>query len=208
MPTISSLQSPAPRVIRIRMSIGDALLERICLHVCGLMRTISWYRWRQLLAVASGLPVTDSFFMQACPLCGTRQRMMIRGNWIDDKGKWHRYPDMGYSFCNCKDIFFTKIENVTELDTTWNNCSDLLAKLSEDLDKGEFTISMLDPFFIVWNSPHEMWHWLLRKVYYIIDMESFCNLCREIGFEIVSAIRDMDVNSKTPQNFHVTVRKR
>jgi hypothetical protein len=66
---------------------------------------------------------------------------------------------------------------------------------------------MLDPFFINWSSPHEMWHWLCRKVYYLIDMHSFCKLCQETGFEVVSAVRDMNVESKTPQNFHVTVRK-
>lgn len=163
----------------------------------------------KLLAVSSGIPITDSFFMQSCPLCGTSQRMMIRGNFIDEKGKWHRYPDMGYSFCNCNDIFFTKWENLTDRNMTWNNCENLLAKIREDYDEGpkEFTISMLDPYFINWNCPHEMWHWLCRKVYYLIDMDSFCKLCEGVGFEIVSAIRDMNVESKTPQNFHVTVRR-
>ena len=134
--------------------------------------------------------------------------MMIRGNWIDGNGEWKRFPDMGYSFCNCRDIFFTKWENVIEKNTTWNNCEDLVAKLAEDYAEGprEFTISMLDPYFVNWNCPHEMWHWLLRKVYYLIDMDSFCDLCREVGFEVVSAVRDMDVESKTPQNYHVTVR--
>jgi len=174
--------------------------------VCGLMRIRLWRKWRKPLAIAKSLPLVDPFFMQECPLCGTMQRMMIRGNYVDDNN-WSRFPDMGYSFCNCHDIFFTKPENVNEIDTTWNNCSDLVGKLKESYSTGpsEFTISMLDPYFINWNSPHEMWHWLVRKVYYLIDMDSFCNMCREVGFEVVSAVRDMDVESKTPQNFHVTV---
>lgn len=165
-------------------------------------------RLEKLLAIAKSLPPVDPFFMQACPLCGTKQRMMIKGNYVD-KDKWERFPDMGYSFCNCRDIFFTEIENVLKPDTTWNNCTDLVGKLKSDYESGpkEFTISMLDVFFVNWKCPHEMWHWLLREVYYLIDMDSFCDLCREIGFEVVSSIRDVNVESKTPQNFHVTVRR-
>lgn len=160
------------------------------------------------MSVAKSLPPVDPFFMQECPLCGTPQRMMIKGNYVD-KDKWERYPDMGYSFCNCRNIFFTKPENLIEVDTTWNNCLDPIGRLERDLIEApkEFTISMLDPFFIDWKQPHEMWHWLCRKVFILWDMDSFADTCREVGFEIVSAVRDMDVNSSTPQNFHVTVRK-
>lgn len=146
--------------------------------------------------------------MQECPLCGASQRMMIRGNFIDEKGVWHRYPDMGYSFCNCRNVFFTKWENLIDRELTWNNCRNPLAKLKEAYDEGrEFTISMLDPYFINWNNPHEMWHWQCRKVYILWDMHSWVDECKKVGYEVVSAIRDMDVESKTPQNFHVTVRK-
>ena len=142
-------------------------------------------------------------------MCGTYQRMMIKGNYVDNDS-WSRFPDMGYSFCNCRDIFFTKWENLTDRNVTWNNCQYLTIKLMDEFNNGaskEFTISMLDPFFIDWTKPHEMWHWLVRKVYYLIDMDSFCELCKEVGFEVVSAVRDMNVESTTPQNFHVTVRK-
>ncbi len=161
------------------------------------------------MAIANGLPFTAPFFLQPCPLCLTYQRMMIRGNWIDEKGVWSRFPDMGYSFCNCRNIFFTKWENLSERDTTWNNCDNPLERLQLAYMEapGKFTISMLDPYFINWNAPHEMWHWLCRKVYILWDMDSWVDECKKVGFEIVSAVRDMDVQSKTPQHFHVTVRK-
>lgn len=133
---------------------------------------------------------------------------MIKGNYVKDN-KWERYPDMGYSFCNCRDIFYTKWENIVDGNTTWNNCRYLMNELKDKWIHGpsEFTISMLDPFFINWNSPHEMWHWIVRKIYYTIDMDSFCKMCEEAGFTVISVVRDMNVESKTPQNYHVTVRK-
>ena len=135
--------------------------------------------------------------------------MMIRGNFIDPMdGKWTRFPDIGYSFCNCRNIFFTRWDNLIDRNITWNNCQYPLDKLKRNFEEGpkEFTISMLDPFFINWNCPHEMWHWQCRKVYILWDMESFVEECKKVGFEIVNYWRDMDVESKTPQNFHVTVR--
>jgi len=135
--------------------------------------------------------------------------MMIRGNYLD-KEKWYRFPDMGYSFCNCRNIFFTKWENIKD-PLGWNGLKEPLVELKQDyydMDSGkEMTISMLDPYFINWKSPHEMWHWQCRKVYILWDMESFADECRKVGFQVISAIRDMDVESKTPQNFHITVRK-
>ena len=134
--------------------------------------------------------------------------MMIRGNYVDGP-TWYRFPDMGYSFCNCKHIFFTKWDHLLERDTTWNNCEKPLEKLVESYEQQDksFTISMLDPYFINWNCPHEMFHWQCRKVYILWDMDQWVEECKRVGFQIVNAWRDMDVNSKTPQHFHVTVKK-
>ena len=143
-------------------------------------------------------------------MCRELHRMMIRGNYVDpNDGKWSRFPDIGYSFCNCRNIFFTNWENVLERNTTWNNCEYPVDKLQQAYAEapGDFTISMLDPFFINFDAPHEMWHWQCRKVYILWDMNSFANECRNVGFEVVSAIRDMDPASKTPQHFHLTIRK-
>lgn len=161
------------------------------------------------MSYAKTLTKADPFFMQKCPLCGESQRMMIRGNWVDENQKWHRFPDMGYSFCNCRNIFFTKWENVIERDTTWNNCENPLGRLKYEFQSSpkEFTISMLDPYFINWLCPHEMWHWQCRKVYILWDMDSWVEECKKVGFEVLEAKRDMDIDTKTPQHFHVTVRK-
>lgn len=160
------------------------------------------------MSVAKTLPLVDPFFEQPCPLCGTYQRMMIRGNYVDE-GKWSRFPDLGYSFCNCRHIFYTKWENLLETETTWNNCRYPLAHLKVAYENGSspFTISMLDPYFIDWKQPHEMFHWQVRKVYMLWDKDQWVEECKKVGFEVVSAVRDMDVASKTPQHFHVTVRK-
>lgn len=160
------------------------------------------------MAIAKTLPLVDPDFMQPCPICGIYQRMMIKGNYVDGSN-WSRFPDMGYSFCNCYNIFFTKWENLTERNTTWNNCQYPLTRLKviyEDV-KEPFTISMLDPYFINWNCPHEMFHWQCRKVYILWDMDQWVEECKKVGFKVVDAWRDMDVNSKTPQHFHVTVSK-
>lgn len=161
------------------------------------------------MSVAKCLPPVDPHFMQPCPLCGTPQRMMIKGNYIH-QDQYEKFPDMGYSFCNCHHIFFTKWENVTKGEG-WNSLRyphDELIHDFHDMDPGQtLTISMLDPYFINWNSPHNMWHWNCRKVYILWDMDSFCQVAQEIGFHLVSAQRDMDVESKTPQHFHIKLMK-
>ena len=163
------------------------------------------------MSVAKTLPPVATFFLQECPFCGTKQRMMIRGNYIE-KDTYIKFPDMGYSFCNCKHIFYTKWENVIHSEEQdWNSYFNPLSELRwkfHRMDDGEeLTITMLDPYFINWNAPHNMWHWNCRKVYMLWDMDSFVDECKTAGFQVLSAIRDMDVESKTPERFHIRVRK-
>lgn len=161
------------------------------------------------MSIAKALPQVDPFFMQPCPLCGTLHRMLIRGNHVDGE-KWSRFPDMGYSFCNCKSIFYTKWENITT-PIGWNSVKAPLYELGHLLSTmrsgDEHTISMLDPYFIEWKKPHEMRHWECRKIFILWDMDEFVDVCKNIGFEVPLAYRDMDVATSTPQHFHVTVRK-
>ena len=117
--------------------------------------------------------------------------MILRGLYVH-KDKVEKYPDMGYSFCNCRNIFYTKHENLIEL---------------PDYPFKEGKVTLPDPYFVDWRNPHEWKHWLPRKHYILWDMDSFCNEAVENGYEVVSAIRDMDVESSTPQHFHVTLRK-
>jgi len=136
--------------------------------------------------------------------------MMIRGNWIDNKGVWSRFPDMGYSFCNCRNIFFTKWENVTRGDDGLNSSRDPLGKLQETFksaDKGSIVkITMRDPYFIIWSHPHDYTGFNPRVNFILWDAESFIKECTAIGFELVEWHRDMDVESATPECYHVTLR--
>jgi len=165
------------------------------------------------LAIAKSLPPTDPFFIQECPLCGALQRMMIRGLYIDkeDGNKGKLYPDMGYSFCNCRNIFFTKFENVTSPDGGFNSLHKPLEHLWEifEISKSGQTIiiTMRDPYFCLWNRPHEYTGFNPRVNFILWDMNSFANECLKAGFEVVSAVRDMDVESKTPECYHITLRK-
>lgn len=51
--------------------------------------------------------------LQDCPLCGQRQVIQIRGIVADlDDGVDCVVGDRGYSFCNCRNIFFTNYDNI------------------------------------------------------------------------------------------------
>jgi hypothetical protein len=161
------------------------------------------------MSIAQAITQVEDFFMQACPLCGTKHRIMIHGNYIEGD-VYKKYPDMGYSFCNCHNVFYTKWENIVDPDG-WNGSMEPIVELKSDfyemLPGQEMNITMLDPYFVNWKNPYNMWHWNCRKVFMLWDMHSFVDVCKEIGFEVVSFERDMDVESKTPQRFHVKVRK-
>lgn len=162
------------------------------------------------MSVAKELPPVDPFFMQDCPLCFTPQRMMIKGLYVHN-GKSSLYPDMGYSFCNCRDIFFTKRENITIKDGGFNSSFHPIAKLkhvfSQCKSGDKIVITMRDPYFVHWNRPHEYTGFNPRMNYILWDMDSWVEECLAVGFELISAIRDMDVESKTPECYHVTLRR-
>lgn len=112
--------------------------------------------------------------------------MVVKGVYVRD-GKTEKYPDMGYSFCNCKSIFYTKPENVVE-------------KHSYEPQNG--TISAPDVFFVQWDvNPYDFEFWNPRKYQILWDMQS---LCDEVGG--IECWRDFDVHSKTPKHFHIKVK--
>lgn len=50
---------------------------------------------------------------QSCPFCGQEHIMLIKGLVNDnDKGCQTNVADKGYSFCNCKNVFFTDWSNI------------------------------------------------------------------------------------------------
>lgn len=50
---------------------------------------------------------------QACPLCGTQQDVMINGTEANGQLTVVN-QDAGYSFCNCRNIFFTNWSNINQ----------------------------------------------------------------------------------------------
>lgn len=54
--------------------------------------------------------------MQKCPLCGTEQVMFIAGTVRHPErfDEAHPVADRGYSFCNCRNVFFTNWSNIDQ----------------------------------------------------------------------------------------------
>jgi hypothetical protein len=170
-------------------------------------------KWRKLLSIAQSLPNVASFFMQECPLCQRENRIVVLGIYREnpDDKQFQKYPDIGYSFCNCKNIFYTRMENLFE-----ENRSELanpVKRMKNQFDlmtSGETRRLILpDPFFCAWeNDPYSTFtHWNPRVHHIIWDKDQFEEEMREIGFEIISCHRQFDLNSPYQQTFEIVVRK-
>lgn len=164
------------------------------------------------MSVAQRLPEIVPFFMQDCPLCGRANRMVIKGVCRYD-GKTEIYPDIGYSFCNCKNIFYTRFENVKEHEAqSFQNLEKPLEKLAElygSMESGlNLLIRMPDPFFVDWGQdPYEFLHWNPRRNHILWNLDQFCEEAALIGFEVVSAKRDFSVGTENPQTMEILLRK-
>lgn len=126
--------------------------------------------------------------MQRCPLCDRNNRMVVKGVYLRD-GKRELYPDMGYSFCNCKDIFYTRKENIIE-----------------PVKQEPSLISQPDPFFCQWDLDPYDFHWDIRKWEILWDMHSLVEELKRTGHEVIDYWRDFDVASKTPRHFHIRIK--
>lgn len=161
------------------------------------------------MSVHKRLPDVVPMFEQTCPICERKQRMIVRG-WYIHKDKEERYPDIGYSFCNCHNIFFTNYENVKSyagITSEQYPVDYLMDKWHQMYKSDSMTITMPDVYFCDWRDPSSWKHWLPRKHHILWDMDSFCDVAKLIGFEVVSAKRDMDVESRLPQHMIITLRK-
>ena len=164
------------------------------------------------MSIAQSLPEVVPFFMQACPLCGRENRMVVKGVYIKDD-KAEIYPDMGYSFCNCKSIFYTNYENIkVHTHAGFHLYEKPLEELKRTFEAlpsgGTIELVMPDPFFCEWgNNPYTFEHWNPRVNHVLFDMEQFCGDAKEIGFELISAERQMDLDSKAPKTMEIILRK-
>lgn len=64
------------------------------------------------MSVSPSLPKYESWCKQKCPLCGQENIVVINGITVIDTNKIKAIPDRGYSFCNCRDIFYTNWSNI------------------------------------------------------------------------------------------------
>ena len=141
------------------------------------------------MAIAKKLDEVHPSFIQDCPFCSRPNRIVVHGLWVMGD-KVQKHPDMGYSFCNCKNMFYTNEENVSN-------------PVNYQADERGY-MSLPDPFF-AWPDPYQFLHWDVRKYRIIWPMDSLCEDLKYRGFEILEAYRDFDINSKTPQHYHIRV---
>jgi hypothetical protein len=103
-----------------------------------------------------------------------------------------KHPDMGYSFCNCKNMFYTSPDNV------WTSY--------EPLVNQDGIVTAPDPFF-AWPDPYQFLHWDVRRYEIIWPMDSLCEHLKEQGYVIVSTERDFNLSSETPQHYRIKVKR-
>jgi SAM-dependent methyltransferase len=63
------------------------------------------------MSIERKLPKVLPWCLQECPLCHEQKYVVARGI-IKMGDSIARFPDRGYSFCNCKNIWFTDWENI------------------------------------------------------------------------------------------------
>jgi len=59
------------------------------------------------------MPDVEPWCLQACPFCGGKKPIVVHGTVIVNR-EAHPTHDRGYSFCNCKNIWYTNWENIDQ----------------------------------------------------------------------------------------------
>ena len=164
------------------------------------------------MSIAKCLPDVVDYCLQVCPLCNRANRIVVKGVFVSD-GKRELYPDIGYSFCNCKSIFYTNYENIKiHTHAGFQHYKKPLEELKRTFDAlpsgNQIEIVMPDPFFCEWGGdPYTFYHWNPRFNHVLFDMEKFCEDAEEIGFEVLSAKRQMDLQSENQKTMEIVLRK-
>ena len=164
------------------------------------------------MAIAKDLPVVHTDFIQKCPLCSRMNRMVVLGVYkLGDKVS--RHPDIGYSFCNCKCIFYTDYSNIKVKTHSgfqyYEKPLEELKNVFEMSPNGKvLTFHMPDPFFCDWGQdPYTFEHWNPRFNHILFDMDQFCEDAKEVGFEVISARHEFDVQSEYPKTMEIILKK-
>jgi len=138
--------------------------------------------------------------IQKCPICEQENDMVVRGDIeLGPEKKRLIFPDIGYSFCNCRSIFYT----------THVPLPNPIDELKEALEKlyafDEYIIHMPDPFFVKWDDPYQFIHWNPRKNFIIWDIDSLCETLEEIGYEICGRLRNLAPDTPYPMTSTIII---
>lgn len=245
---------------------------------------------------------------QTCPLCSTEQDVIINGWDKNIDCNINILEDKGYSFCNCRNIFFTYWSNINQgtynpdyhkkydaphvdrayrttvervlpkilsnisretpsileigainpttldvfksvgfntqgldiynhplgnhplevgnfetremfkkFDVVWashifEHFKDPIAaikKCNEILrDNGILYIAMPDPHFIDFEDPYKWGHWHLREHHILWDMDSFADVLRDNGFQVIHKARNTFTDQICTLDFSIIAKKR
>ena len=66
------------------------------------------------MSVYQEFPKLAPWSEQICPLCLDKKIIITHGITMDKNNHVSYFPDRGYSFCNCKSIWFTEWENIDQ----------------------------------------------------------------------------------------------
>lgn len=164
------------------------------------------------MAIAKELPTVVPFFMQECPFCGRNNRMVVKG--VYKNGDKHElYPDIGYSFCNCKSVFYTNYENVKiKTHSGIQHYKEPLKELKNIFDSlpigNSLKLTIPDPYFCEWgNNPYTFEHWNPRFNHVLFDMHQLCEDCERMGFEVISFRREFNLDAAEPKTMEIILRK-
>lgn len=142
------------------------------------------------MSIAPKLPEVDKFFMQKCPFCERSNRIVVKGVYVKDDHH-EVYPDIGYSFCNCRAVFYTRPENLSHV-------------FSYQPVHGIITAP--DIFFVDWgDDPYKFPYWNPRRYQTLWDMESYVESLKLDGYKVKRAWREFEVEATYPMHFHVEI---
>lgn len=74
-------------------------------------------------------------------------------------------------------------------------------------DGGLIFISMPDPYQIEWRDPYAWGHWHLKEHHIMWDMDSFCEVMEQLGFEVVFKHRNFSNKFICVGDYHLMFRK-
>lgn len=84
-----------------------------------------------------------------------------------------------------------------------------VGKVHSILDEGGLLfVAMPDTYFIDWGSPYKWGHWHLKEHHILWDLDCFCELLEEKGFEIIMKRHNPETNMICLADMHILARKR